>query len=57
MVFIILSTTYQLAYLVKNDFRPDDKAKLGRFADGPCNNSQENADTKKGKFCTTLYVH
>ena len=57
MVFIIFLILHQLAYLVKNDFRPGDKAKLARLADGPCNSSINNAVTDNGKGCTTLYVY
>ena len=56
MVFIIFLILHQLAYLVKNDFRPGDKAKLARFADGPCNNSIKNEVTDKGK-CRTTFLY
>ena len=56
MVFIIFLILHQLAYLVKNDFPPGDKAKIARFADGPCNNSIKNEVTDKGKYRTTFFV-
>ena len=56
MLFIVFLIPHQLAYLVKNDFRPGDKAKLAGFADGPCNSSIKNEVTEKGECCATLHV-
>ena len=54
--FYCISNILKLAYLVKNDFRPGDKAKIARFADGPCNNSIKNEVNDKGKCRTTFFV-